>query len=149
MAVTSICTRTSGRRLRKPLLSLGSLKRSFTGPVACGRVVVAIALPFLALPLGGAVASVAAKLSGTSARPMATVMVEVGPAVSALGSLAGSKLRWAVSHVAASSSLGSAMPSHRVLARAAVDHVALAVGDRGHRVVGAACLRARRSRVRA
>ena len=38
-------------------------------------------------------------------------MVEVGPTVSALGSFAGSKLRWAVSHVAASSSLGSAMPS--------------------------------------
>ena len=83
-------------------------------------------------------ASVAAKLSGTSARPMATVMVEVGPTVSALGSFAGSKLRWAVSHVAASSSLGSAMPSTVSWPGAAVDHVALAVGDGGHRVVAAA-----------
>src|SRR3954470_14654888 len=107
MATTSIWTRTSGRRLRKPVLSLASLKRSFAGPVACGAVAVAIGLPFLALPLGGAVARVATKLIGTSARPMATFMVEVGPTVSALGSFAGSKLRWAVSHVAASSSLGS------------------------------------------
>ena len=50
MAVTSIATRTSGRRLRKPVLSLGSLKRSFAGPVACGADVVAIVLPFLACP---------------------------------------------------------------------------------------------------
>ncbi len=110
-AATSIWTRTSGRRLRKPVLSLASLKRSFAAPVACGALAVAIVLPFLALPLGGAVARVATKLSGTLARPMETVIVEVGPTVSALGSLAGAKLRWAVSHVAASSSLGSASPS--------------------------------------
>ena len=68
-------------------------KAGFGGWPRRRTVVAAIALPFLALPLGGAVARVATKLIGTSARPIATVMADVGPTVSALGSFAGTKLR--------------------------------------------------------
>ena len=135
----STWTRRSGRRLRKPLLRRWSLKRSLTRPVPCAHGGARDAtLPFLALPLGGAVASVATKPSGTSARPMATVTVEVGLTVSDLGSFAGSKLRCAVSHVGRQFVVGVGEPVDDVLAAPAVDDVALAVGDGGDRVVGAA-----------
>ena len=129
------------------MLSLASLKRSFTGPVACGTVRASrCALPFLALPLGGAVASVADEAQrhvGASDGDRDRGGRAHGQR---LGQLRG--LEAALGRLARRGQLvvgvGDALDG--VLAGPAVDDVALAVGDGGDRVVAAAGLRARRSR---
>src|SRR5919197_687685 len=95
MAVTLACTRIVGRRLRKPLLTFGSLKTSFTGPVVAGRLACVSVRGFCLPCLGGAVVSVATKRSGTLAVPIGSVTVDGATTVTDLGSMLPAKLRCA------------------------------------------------------